>query len=157
MPCFLGQMLKRPDCPLSQGIKNNLNDLKEIRDAVEHLLLRRGDAKFFSRFQACCLNFEKTLCALFGERLSLSNELSLALQFAKLDFEQLVSLESMTFQRRSWRLTHSSAARTQTKNCPTSNINFGLFILFKAQAKSRAHIQFSAPRHGGRKGNLPRP
>ena len=28
---LLSQMLKRPDCPLSQGIKNNLNDLKDIR------------------------------------------------------------------------------------------------------------------------------
>ncbi|MFA5952954.1 MAG: DUF3644 domain-containing protein [Hyphomicrobium sp.] len=34
---LLGQMLKRQDCPLSRGIKDNLNAMRLIRDAVEHL------------------------------------------------------------------------------------------------------------------------
>ena len=46
----------------------------------------------FSIFQACCLNFDRALCELFGPQLTLSNELSLALQFAKMNIEQLVSV-----------------------------------------------------------------
>ena len=40
---MLSQMIKRRDCPLSKGIKNNLADLVEIRNDVEHKLLRRAD------------------------------------------------------------------------------------------------------------------
>ena len=86
---LLGQMMERRDCPLSQGIKNNLKAMKLIRDDVEHLLLRRSDLKWAPLFQACCLNFNATIVRLFGEKLSLQKELAFALQFAKLDIEQI--------------------------------------------------------------------
>jgi hypothetical protein len=84
----LSYMLSRPDCPISKGIKNNLSSLKTIRDDVEHKLLGRSDVKWLTLFQACCLNFDKTLVAWFGSRVSLQTDLSAALQFAKLDLEQ---------------------------------------------------------------------
>ena len=86
---LLGQMLDRHDCPLSEGIKNNLKALKLIRDDVEHLLLRRSDLKWAPLYQACCLNFDATIVKLFGQKLSLHRELSFALQFAKLDIDQI--------------------------------------------------------------------
>jgi len=86
---LLSQMLKRDDCPLSKGIINNLNSLKTIRDEVEHKLLGRADSHWLSLFQACCLNFDKVICDLFSERLTLTNDLSFALQFAKLNIEQI--------------------------------------------------------------------
>jgi hypothetical protein len=58
---LLSQMLKRDDCPLSGGVKTNLETIKGIRDEAEHLLLRRADLKWSPLFQACCLNFEKFL------------------------------------------------------------------------------------------------
>ena len=86
---LLSQMISREDCPLSQGIKDNLGSLKKIRDAVEHTLFRRSDIQFLSIFQACCLNFDKTISDLFGAEKALSNELSFSLQFAKMDLGKL--------------------------------------------------------------------
>jgi hypothetical protein len=90
---LLSQMLARNDCPLSVGMKTNLNAIKTIRDEVEHLLLRKSDFVWAPLFQACCLNFDKTLRTLFGERLSLRKELSFALQFARLDIEQVTTVQ----------------------------------------------------------------
>jgi hypothetical protein len=67
--------------------------MKEIRDEVEHLILRRTDLKWAPLFQACCLNFEEFLVKQFGEKLSLQRELSFALQFAKMDVDQITSLQ----------------------------------------------------------------
>jgi hypothetical protein len=91
---LLTQMLERTDCPLSVGIKNNLKAIKTIRDEVEHLLLRKGDFVWAPLFQACCLNFDQTLRTLFGEQLSLKKELSFALQFARLDIEQVTTVQN---------------------------------------------------------------
>jgi len=89
---LLGQMIERHDCPLSDGVKNNLRSMKTIRDNVEHLILKKSDLRWQGLYQACCLNFEKTICNLFGERLSLANDLSFALQFTKTDFDQITQL-----------------------------------------------------------------
>jgi Protein of unknown function (DUF3644) len=70
----LSQLLERADCPLSKGIKQNLISLKEIRDAVEHRLLGRSDHKWLALFQACCLNFDKTICEMFGSDLTLQKD-----------------------------------------------------------------------------------
>ena len=86
---LLSQMVARPDCPLSDGAKNNLRSLKTIRDEVEHKLLGKGDVKWLGLFQACCLNFDKAMCELFGDRLTLAHELSFALQFGRMNVEQL--------------------------------------------------------------------
>ena len=45
---LLSQMIKRPDCPISKGIKNNLKAVQDIRDTVEHQLLGKTDAMWFS-------------------------------------------------------------------------------------------------------------
>ena len=86
---LLSQMLARQDCPLSKGAKDNLTTIRGIRDEVEHLLLRRSDLKWAPLFQACCLNFDFYLVKLFGARLSLQKELSFALQFTRLDIDQI--------------------------------------------------------------------
>ena len=90
---LLSNMIDRQDCPLTLGMKRNLKAIKLIRDEVEHLLLRRGDARWGALFQACCLNFDTMLRKLFGERVSLQNQLSFALQFVKPDFDQLVETQ----------------------------------------------------------------
>jgi hypothetical protein len=88
----LSFMLSRADCPLSKGIRNNLLALKSIRDEVEHKLLARSDVKWLPLFQACCLNFDKTLTAWFGPRVTLQSELAAALQFGKLELEQAAQI-----------------------------------------------------------------
>lgn len=84
----LSHMLSRPDCPpLSKGCKKNLADLKAIRDEVEHRLFARSDVKWLMLFQACCLNFDKTIVEWFGARTTLQHDLGVTLQFSKLDLE----------------------------------------------------------------------
>ena len=90
---LLSQMVERPDCPLSDGAKNNLRSLKTIRDEVEHKLLGKSDIKWLGLFQACCLNFDKAMCKLFGDQLTLAHELSFALQFGRMNVEQLSLLQ----------------------------------------------------------------
>jgi hypothetical protein len=80
---LLSQMLRREDCSLSDGIKRNLEALATIRNEVEHKVLGQGDLTFLPIFQACCLNFDKTISDLFGAALSLQSELAFSLQFAK--------------------------------------------------------------------------
>ncbi|MEJ0062762.1 MAG: DUF3644 domain-containing protein [Alphaproteobacteria bacterium] len=142
---LLSQMLQREDCPLSQGIKNNMTDVKKIRDTVEHQLLGRADYKFFPLFQACCLNFDKTLCALFGNNLSLSNELSLALQFAKLEFEQLVELEKHDIPPQIKALDASLQQSHTEAELADLEYQFKVIYTLQSAAKSRAHIQFVRP------------
>ncbi|MCY4239257.1 MAG: DUF3644 domain-containing protein [Rhodospirillaceae bacterium] len=89
---LLSRMIGKRDCPLSEGMRNNLRGLKIIRDDVEHKILGRADAKWRGLFQACCLNFDKALCDLFGDELTLANELAFALQFTRMDIEQLSTL-----------------------------------------------------------------
>jgi hypothetical protein len=69
----LKHLIKLTDCPISKGMKNNLKDIIDIRDDVEHKILRRADIKFFGKFQTCCLNFDKTISQLFGKKLWSSN------------------------------------------------------------------------------------
>ena len=111
---LLSQMLDRYDCPLSDGIKNNLKALKIIRDDVEHLLLRRSDLKWAPLYQACCLNFNATIVKLFGERLSLQKELSFALQFAKLDIEQINAIQNFDIPEH--RFSSLSSSRVYASN-----------------------------------------
>ncbi len=89
---LLSQMIDREGSPLSQGIRQNLKSLKILRDDVEHKLLGRADVKWLGLFQANCLNFDKVMCDIFGEELTLSHELSFALQFSRLNIEQLATL-----------------------------------------------------------------
>jgi len=84
---LLGQMLERQDCPLSEGVRSNLRAMKTIRDSVEYQVLGKADTKWFGLFQACCLNFDKALRDLFGERLTLANDLAFALQFTRMNVE----------------------------------------------------------------------
>ena len=85
----LSQMLKRKDCPLTDAVKKNITAISDIRNEVEHKILRRSDFKWFGLFQACCLNFDKFLRDQFGERVSLGSDLAVAIQFSTLNFEQI--------------------------------------------------------------------
>jgi len=64
---LLSQMIERPDCPLSDGIRNNLRALKTIRDDVKHKLLGKADVKWQGLFHPrglharCCIEEPLTL------------------------------------------------------------------------------------------------
>jgi hypothetical protein len=50
--------------------------------------------KWAPLFQACCLNFESFIVEFGGERLSLQKELSFALQFTRLDIDQINTFQN---------------------------------------------------------------
>jgi Protein of unknown function (DUF3644) len=142
---LLSQMIERQDCPLSAGARNNLRALKIIRDNVEHQLLGKGDAKWFGLFQACCLNFDRALCELFGERLTLANELAFALQFARMNVEQLATVNRYEIP------AHIEALDARLSECLNEDqladleYQFRVVYTLDAASKSKAHFEFVRP------------
>ena len=84
----LSQCLKAKKCPLDEGTKRNLEFLIQIRDEIEHRMTRRIDGALSAKLQACCLNFNRILKSLFGDEYGLDGELSFALQFSGIDYDQ---------------------------------------------------------------------
>jgi hypothetical protein len=142
---LLSQMLKRQDCPLSKGMKENLRALKILRDDVEHKLLGRADAKWLGLFQACCLNFDKAMCDLFGKSLSLSHELSFALQFTKMNLEQLTTLNRYEIPAHIDAVDARLAEGMTEEQMADLEYQFRVVYTLDAVTKSRAHFQFVQP------------
>ncbi|MDP3115952.1 MAG: DUF3644 domain-containing protein [Phenylobacterium sp.] len=69
-------------CPLDDATKANLKFLIEIRHEIEHQMTRRIDDVISAKLQACCLNFNAALKAMFGAEYGLDRELGVALQFS---------------------------------------------------------------------------
>ena len=142
---LLSQMIKRDDCPLKNGVCNNIRDLNDIRDTVEHKLLGRSDVKFFSLFQATCLNFDQAICELFGEKLSLQSDLSLALQFAKLDFTQISDLQKYDVPDHISALDAELDGRLSEDEKSDLEYRFRVVYLLESTSKSKAHFEFVRP------------
>ena len=142
---LLSQMVERHDCPLSDGIKNNLRAMKLIRDDVEHLLLKKTDLKWQGLYQACCLNFEKTICELFGERVSLADELAFALQFTKTDFEQISELSRFEIPPHIEAIDARRIEGMTEDQLNDLEYQFRVVYTFDSASKSKSHIQFVNP------------
>lgn len=141
----LSYMLSRADCPLSKGIRKNLTSLKTIRDDVEHKMLGRSDATWLPLFQACCLNFDKTIVAWFGSRLSLQHDLSVALQFGKLDLEQLAQTTAYDVPPNITALDAALRKDMSDDDLDDLEYQFKVVYTFDSASKGKAHIQFLSP------------
>jgi hypothetical protein len=141
----LSQMLRRGDCPLSAGIKRNLEALSTIRNAVEHNILGQGDFTFLPIFQACCLNFDKTISELFGAALSLQGELAFSLQFAKMTIEQLSGLQKYGVPEHIQALDARLQEGLTEEELADFEYQFRVIYTLDSASKSRAHIQFVHP------------
>lgn len=141
----LSQMLDRQDCPLSKGIKENLKSIKILRDEVEHLLLGPADTRWFSLFQACCLNFDKVICERFGPSMSLSNDLSFALQFAKPNIAQLSSLMNYQIPPDIAALDARLVKGMTEDDINSIEYQFQVVYTLDATSKSRANFAFVNP------------
>lgn len=84
----LGECLKFDKCPLDKAVIRNLQFLIDIRHEIEHRMTRRIDGALSAKLQACCLNFNSSLKALFGDEYGLEGELTFAIQFTGIDTEQ---------------------------------------------------------------------
>lgn len=141
----LSYMLSRPDCPLSKGMKSNLLSLKTIRDDVEHKMLGRSDAKWLALFQACCLNFDRMLVAWFGQRLTLQQELAVALQFGKLELEQMAQLCAYDVPPNITTLDALLKKDMKEEDLDDLEYQFRVVYTFDSASKGTAHIQFLSP------------
>jgi hypothetical protein len=141
----LSHMLSRQDSPLSKGIRNNLLSLKAIRDDVEHKMLGRSDIKWLPLFQACCLNFDKTLVSWFGPRVSLQGDLSIALQFGKLELEQAAQISAYDIPPNITALDALLKKDMKEEELEDLEYRFRVVYTFDSASKGSAHIQFLSP------------
>ena len=85
----LEQCLNEPKCPLDNPIKDNLRFLIEIRHEIEHCMTRQIDEYISPKFQACCINYNKTIKDLFGDKYGLDHTIPIALQLFSFSDEQV--------------------------------------------------------------------
>lgn len=142
---LLSQMVEKQDSPLTSGMKQNLRALKIIRDEVEHKLLGRADAKWQGLFQACCLNFDKVLCELYGDQLSLSHDLSFALQFSRMNLEQLATVNRYEIPAGIDALDARLVDGLTEEQVADLEYQFRVIYTMDAASKSRSHIEFVRP------------
>jgi Protein of unknown function (DUF3644) len=142
---LLSQMIDKPDCPVTDGIRNNLHDLKTIRDNVEHKLLGKSDVKWQGLFQASCLNFDKVLCELFGSRLTLAKELTFALQFTRMSVDQLATLNRFEIPDHIEALDARLHERLTDEQRADLEYQFRVIYTLDAASKSRSHFEFFRP------------
>lgn len=141
----LSHMLEKGDCPLSSGIKANLKAVKAIRDEVEHRLFGRSDGNWLAIFQACCLNFDKTIVDWHGERVSLQNDLSVALQFGKMSIDQASQIHSYDIPPNIAALDASLTEGKTEAELNDIEYQFKVVYTLDSASKSKAHIQFVSP------------
>jgi hypothetical protein len=108
-------------------------------------LVGRSDAKWLGLFQACCLNFDRALCDLFGPRLTLSNELALALQFTRMDVEQLAMLKKYEIPAHIEALDARLAKGLKEEQLADLEYQFRVIYTLDAASKSRSHFEFVRP------------
>lgn len=141
----LSHMLTRTDCPVSKGIKNNLWAIKEIRDGVEHRLMGRSDPKWLAVFQACALNYDKTIVELFGPRMTLQSEISVALHFAKLQIDQAAQLHAFDVPAHISALDANLSAKLSEEDLDDLEYQFRVIYTLDSASKGNSHIQFLMP------------
>lgn len=142
---LLSQMIAKEDCPLADDVKSNLRAIKILRDKVEHLILGRADLRWSAIFQACCLNFDKAICELFGDQLTLSSELSIALQFAKIDIEQLEIVAKYEVPAEIAAIDALITDGMTEDQLNSVEFQFRVIYTLDAASKTRTHFQFVNP------------
>lgn len=142
---LLSQMIERHDCPISEGTRNNLRAIVIIRNDVEHKFLGKSDTKWLVLFQACCLNFDKYLCELFGEALTLTKDLSFALQFARLDIDQISQLHKYEIPEDIEAIDARLREDLTEEQMADLEFEFQVVYTLDSASKSRSHINFIRP------------
>lgn len=141
----LSALIDRKDCPLPEGVRQNLRALKTLRDKVEHSLMGKADQKWLGIFQACCLNFDKALCDLFGKDMTLASELSFALQFSRMNLEQVTTLNPFEIPADINAIDALITDGMTPEQLNNIEFQFKVVYTLNAASKSKSHIQFVNP------------
>ncbi|MCA3324607.1 MAG: DUF3644 domain-containing protein [Roseomonas sp.] len=92
----LSQSLKHARCPVEKGTRDNLTFLIGLRHEIEHRSTTRIDDAISAKLQACCINFNDAIKALFGAQYALERRLPIALQFVTFSPDQRAILKKAT-------------------------------------------------------------
>lgn len=87
----LNQCLSAGECPLDNETKKNLLFLIGLRNEIAHHMSPVLDQFVSARYQACCLNYNRYIRELFGDRYGIDQYLSYSLQFQSISREQLAT------------------------------------------------------------------
>src|SRR6266496_6370543 len=85
----LSRCLAVRECPVDNETKKNLLFLIGLRDEITHHMSPVLDQFVSARYQACCLNFNRYIKQLFGDRHGIDQHLSYSLQLPRISREQL--------------------------------------------------------------------
>lgn len=80
----LTKCLRNTACPLDRPTKLNLEFLIGLRNEIEHHWAVGVNERFSGRYLACCLNYERYICDLFGSKHSIDSVAAFTLQFRDL-------------------------------------------------------------------------
>jgi hypothetical protein len=87
----LSKCLSVDECPLDNETKQNLRFLIGLRDEITHHMSPVVDQYVSARYQACCLNYNRYIKELFGERHGIDQHLTYSLQLQSMSREQLTA------------------------------------------------------------------
>jgi len=76
------------ECPIDSATKQNLLFLIGIRHEIEHQMTTRIDEFISAKLQACAINYDYYLTTFFGSKYSVSEDLSLTIQFSSISPQQ---------------------------------------------------------------------
>lgn len=141
----LYDLLSRSSCPLSKNVRKNLLAIKDIRDAVEHKGFGKSDPRWLGLFQACCVNFENTLCDLWSTDLSLQAHLGFALQFARLSVDQVSDTQDLAIPANIKSLDVRLNGDFDEEDTAAAEYKFQVVYTLDGSSKSGAHIRFISP------------
>jgi len=82
------------DWPVDQATASNLRFLIGLRHEIEHQMTTRIDDYVSARFQATCLNYNRCIKALFGEKHGIDQYQAFSLQLASIADEQIDMLRN---------------------------------------------------------------
>ena len=89
----LEKCLNYESCPLSEPIKDNIKFLIGIRHEIEHQMTSKIDDSISAKFQACCINYNKSIKELFGNDFGLDKTIPVALQLFTFEEDQVSQLK----------------------------------------------------------------
>jgi hypothetical protein len=108
-------------------------------------MLGRSDVKWLPLFQACCLNFDKTLVTWFGKRVTLQSDLAVTLQFGKLELEHAAQVSAYDIPPNITALDALLKKDLKEEDLDDLENQFRVVYTFDNASKGKAHIQFLSP------------
>ncbi len=141
----LYELLSRQTTPLSNNVRRNLVAIKEIRDAVEHSRFGLSDNNWLGLFQACCVNFDNTICDLFGPMLSLQSNLGFALQFSRVSLMQISETQDLAVPANIMALDARLNSDIDPDDPGAVEYKFQIVFTLDGSSRSGSNIRFISP------------